>query len=825
MLHTTPYDHRSSNEEDREKQRATLAMLTGHDGSSEHSETLHQSQSLLHSSSLISTHLHHDDDCAHTLCTEYHESIKASVPFSITYGNQSLISCEGMCKERQTSHMNVPLSTDQGILMEEHLPHDTIYAVASEKRFVPPLLLVGPVLGILCCTAGMATSMLIWIYTHKLPLHSNGVLYLHEGDEEEMDREYTDKTVGIGAMFRINKLSSHPTTLTLSSIIVSLIGSSIYPMMGLIAYGIAADWIQLQERVANSDTDMVEELPTPVQYALMTRLCSSNGFSSVLETFQHWYQIRSSRRARIPTILKKVLAWLIVLLFLQTSIAWLDFLMHETTRTVSVVDFSETTNDLPYSMGLNHDLCPASNVDQYPCLLSAPASPNSTASTAFFAGNDPVVGSEGWLVANKASRDYAVQTYRDVLDRDLDNMSYYTNPAIRTQDYMEKGYSIGLKARCAMLTSRCHATEASFDCTSAGRPELKSEHIVAKPDSLAQTKGYATISDTLYSTDGTEFAQHAKGAYTGPQKNPWTISGLIVNPTPTTVSGSGFQDFQISGINSRSSSYSSYGAFTCNLTFRDMQISYFNETYQIQSWNDSSASLAHDLSGPLLAGLVTNVAFSAVAPVAGRVKEEEFARALEKSLAFNILALSAGLIAKDLVPIRAWRPILAQQYDRSVLFAYIALLYTYALTAIVLFLWAWGTSSSCIVYRDDRDGNSKEIAAVSLAQRRLMEPVGYLIAMHLCDKEYATDDYRYDRDLDMEQNYKQTERSSKNASRTAQTGLLRIIDGEDQEARVVVGLESRGRGFGVWPLSRASAAVSSSSGSKKNDNVLRAHHF
>jgi hypothetical protein len=148
-----------------------------------------------------------------------------------------------------------------------------IYASASEKKYVPPLLLIGSVLGILCCTAGMATTMILWTYTHKLPLLSPGVIYLHEGDEDDMAREYTDKTIGDGAKLRFNQQSSHPTTLTLSSIIVFLIGGSLYPMMGLIAYGLAADWIQLQERVAiSSNVDIIDQLPTPLQYALLTKI-------------------------------------------------------------------------------------------------------------------------------------------------------------------------------------------------------------------------------------------------------------------------------------------------------------------------------------------------------------------------------------------------------------------------------------------------------------------------------------------------------------------------------------------------------------------------
>ncbi|UZJ54449.1 hypothetical protein CBS101457_003769 [Exobasidium rhododendri] len=659
----------------------------------------------------------------------------------------------------------------------------------------------------------MATAMLLWTYTHKLPLYSAGVIYLHEGDEDEMGREYADKTLGDGVRLKINKLSSHSTTLTFSSIIVFLIGNSVYPMMGMIAYGIAADWMQLQDRVANSsEVDYGVELPSPLQYVLLTRLCSSNSFSSIIQTLQHWHEIRSFNRSGLPKLLKKALVWLIVLLSLQTSTAWLDFLMHETTRTVSVVDVDEKTSLLPYSMRLNTTLCPSERADAYPCLLlPLESTGGNTSSAALFANEDQLVSSEGWLVANKASREYSVQIHKDADNSELDNMSYYTNPNVRTQDYMEEGYTIGLKARCSMLTSSCQSTDRTFDCSNAGRPELKSSLIVAQSNLTPATE-YVTISDVLYSTDINRNVQYGQDAFVGPQSNPWTVSGLVVSPTSTSVPHSGFQDFQIGTEASlhQQKTHFSYGAFECDLTFRDVKFSYFNETYEIEAWNDSHVSLAHNLSGPLLAGLVSDIAFSAIAPVAGRVEVDAFTHALEQSLSFNLLALSAGLIQRDLVPVHAWRPILAQQYDKSVLYSYIALLYAYAVTAVVLFSCAWGTSSSCIVFREE-DGLSKEVAAVTIAQRWLMEPVGYLTALSIGSKcRNRSDSHEKQR-----QNHTRMSRPP-TPSRTARCGLLQIFPKHAHEERVVVGLERGGAGFGVWPISRLSTAESFTTGDRDN---------
>lgn len=676
---------------------------------------------------------------------------------------------------------------------------EAIYASASEKRFVPPLLLIGSILGILFCTAGMASAMLVWIYTHKLPLKSNGVIYLHEGNEDELAREYTDKTIGdAAAKLRFDQLSSHPTTLSLSSIIVFFIGGSLYPMMGLIAYGLAADWIQLQERVATSyNVDLTDQLPTPLQYALLTRICSTNSISSIFDTIQHWNRTRkTSLGASIPVMLKKALLWLILLLFLQTSIAWLDFVLHETTRAVSVIQVDEQIIYKSYSMGINTTLCPSDTSSTLPCLVSPPSSPNQVP---LFAAEDSIIGSEGWLTANGVSSLYSVQSYRDAQKGSThDGMAFYSHPNIRRQDYLESFNSIGLAADCHILTTRCDPLDDSFDCSKEGRSELA-------------TNNSSGISDRLYTIGTDGIAQLGQDAYNGAPSNPWNISGLAVFPFASNFIGSGFHNFTVQTSSNDStliSSPHSFAAFTCRMTLQDLDLSYFNETYQLLSSAVSDKNIAHSLSGPMVAGLVKNVAFSPLASVAGRVDEEAFARSVKASLSYNILALSAGLVGQEPVLVRSWRPILAQQYDKMTLFIYIGLLYAYALASIFLFFWAWATSSSCIVYQDEK-GIYREVPAVVLAQRRLTEPVGYLIASHLESNQNVEVDH--------------TCRNLAASSRTARIKLPHIFDNrQTHQDRLVVGLESTGAGFGVWNMSRARGAISSSDRNK--DSILRANH-
>lgn len=99
----------------------------------------------------------------------------------------------------------------------------TLYASSGSKRFVPPLMLLGPVLAVLFLTAGLATGMGLWVWTHKLPLTSDGVIYVREGSEE-VDTDYTDSTLGNNNTLSFNTQINHATTLSISSVISTLVG-------------------------------------------------------------------------------------------------------------------------------------------------------------------------------------------------------------------------------------------------------------------------------------------------------------------------------------------------------------------------------------------------------------------------------------------------------------------------------------------------------------------------------------------------------------------------------------------------------------------------
>lgn len=142
--------------------------------------------------------------------------------------------------------------------------------------------------------------------------------------------------------------------------------------------------------------------------------------------------------------------------------------------------------------------------------------------------------------------------------------------------------------------------------------------------------------------------------------------------------------------------------------------------------------------------------------------------------------------------------------------------------------WAWGTSSDCVTYDHPATGARVEVPAAVLAQRTLMD-AGHLVATHLGNgpnHAHSTTGAAMSAMLchatgGTAASTQVINRQS--AIRTTSTDLLGLFDEPAHQERVVVGLESSGRGFGVWPMSQALGAVGRNGG--KRDSMLRARTF
>ncbi|PWN46044.1 hypothetical protein IE81DRAFT_81347 [Ceraceosorus guamensis] len=756
-----------------------------------------------------------------------------------------------------------------------------LYASTAAQRFVPPLLLAVPVILVLLLTAGAATVIIAWIVGHKMPLESEGVLYLREGDENELGRSYHDKTLGPEAVLKFDEQVSHPVTLTFTSIVAVLVGFSVAPSMSLVAYSLAADWLTLQEKVANSGSaDKVEQLPTPLQYALLLQVCGANSLESISHSVKHMFKSKGSH-ASVPNMLRKAVAWLIVLIGLTSACAWVDFWLHESTRTVSVVDVDTFTSRKGMSWSLNSHICnQTADMQQLPCLVTLPAAaqvprsevvddrarraskdlngrhedrllPVSTPlrrgadeGLPFFGDEHSVTAAEGWLVVNNASRTRQISMYPDP-EHPIAPLAYLSASQIRRQDIFSSS-TLGISSQCEVLTDECESMGTNVNCSKAGHAELSGSIVPTDTSSWASQSRF-------YLLDQAGKAPRESESVQGPKSNPMELSALAIFSASPALS---VNQSSLKAIGTPAGG-ASFAAFKCRMLWEELTFSYFNGSFTLESRRPADPALVHALGGPFVSGGVTEATVLSLTRLTDKLSRDEFAFEFASALAYSSLALPAGLMQKQDVEVRGWQPVLAQQYEKAPLFLFIGLLYTHAIVAIILFFWAWGTSSQLVAYSDPTTGEVKDVPAAVLAQRRLIDPT-HLVATHLGNGQpYAKNvsggavaalmgnatavgqpsrligpgsAWSLSTGIDAASSCSHCGRSGcsgqpitrQQAIRTTKTSFLGQFEEAVHQERVVVGLESSGRGFGVWKLSNAKGAIGERSG--KRDSMLRAGH-
>ena len=701
--------------------------------------------------------------------------------------------------------------------------NQSLYSSQAERTYLPPWALLGPSLAALLLTAGLATAMVVWIQSHKLPLRSEGVIFVREGAEEEPDRLYTDDTLGKDRALRFNTQIAHSIGLSFSTIISTLVGFSVYPLMSLIAYSLAIDWLVLQSQVAESPSmDLQEKLPTPLQYSLLLQICGANTVHAVVDTVRHMLHGKGSR-VKVPPMLRKALAWLVTLLLLNTIIGWTDFALHETVKVVQVIHIDETPQAMGFGMQLNTTLCPPRPDSYLPCKVEA-----DTDGVGFnFAEDFDEVVDEGFLVSTGLSDKYTLSTLNqlrvipreevdgdgdedDLLRRELsvdkadeeDTIVFVTSPTVQRTN-MFRARTIGTQSQCTLINTKCRSTVHSFDCSNLGYPNIS---LNANPG--MESRIYVDPQD-LPSADLSAEEDYMTSSV------PVQVFATFQQPSKANFARTGLSEMRQGHVRW------AYAVASCNLTFYEIDLSFFNGTYSIRHSAGADGAIVRDLSGPLLVGEDDHAFGASLAPSVGRVDRQDFEKLMAFLLSHGALSLAAGMLEPLAVEVRTFEEVLASQYPKAELYFYFTILYTYAAVAILLFFQAWSTSSDCVTYDDAETGETVRVPAGLLAQTILMDP-GHLIAAHFNHNKQSSD-----KELDRAATLVDGVADNPNLAamrRTTSTSLLKLFDEPEHEERLVVGLESSGRGFGVWPMSQALGAVGKdySLNSERGQGLLRA---
>ncbi|CCM02713.1 uncharacterized protein FIBRA_04819 [Fibroporia radiculosa] len=578
--------------------------------------------------------------------------------------------------------------------------------------------------------------------------------------------------------------------LAVTSIISHLISLTVPPLMGLLAFRVAAHWIQGgicavgEERKSNTFT--------PVQFGLLLKIYGSSSIFSLIQSGRYLYRERRTSAKRSPIMWSFIL--LAVVLLISHAVGFCDLWLHTVSGTVlctSLVPVDDISS-MKYSTAINSSICPypgyqqnvmgpgsAENLTGENCLAYynfvygfAPSGPG------WGVAYDPNVVAESVATSNNMSSSYTV-----IIAEPHEIAVFVPASISSTGLHNFSANSFGLSASCTL--PKCGNIDT-------GPPESTDGGPFACNDFSPPYN--ATLYDsTTFLYDPNGFVQQPDWS-NGTGSNPFGFFIQMMFALPA-------MGLQTSGLNA-SSSVGSPGWYyspaqenvayltTCTISIYNVTLAYSNNTYSVSDatladFNTTSAFSAgfiDYMSGEYLIPQLLNI-------LQGEIQSPGFATLLQSQLMLRSLALSAGLVQPSSVnSAYGVTQEIASRYPIAPLVTFLALLFLYGGVALAIILWtSFSVAESLIVcHTDDRKQSHN---ALTLAQARLTDPLAVLADV------FRWGDSSDDEDSEADEDW-----------RSFQSDSLEMFGPERGKAEVSFGLDPMSPGLRVGLVRRRIAS-------------------
>ncbi|PBK70410.1 hypothetical protein ARMSODRAFT_111194 [Armillaria solidipes] len=575
---------------------------------------------------------------------------------------------------------------------------------------------------IFIASAGLASALLIWLQSRRVESHI-----------PREDQYFKNALVAIEGTTAPRKLDDgsleSDTTmygLAISSLSAQLVALTVPFLLGLLGYRLASMWILAQEK------ERPESMPTAAQYGLLVKLCGSANIFSAYETMRYLKRGRE-RRPQAPTSLIVAFIILVIAIVLNHLLSAADLWLHTTASTFLHISMTEFDAESMPTMGtkINLTACPGPTVSvQDRTGMSSPG-PTYYSNCAHFASayaqedfnvyqwGDVGMISEGLAVVGNSS-----STSRSVM---VDDMAVLI-PSTMPDDVDNLTFnSFGLVAHCQPVVDCLvdHTRQSAFYCPSFNPP-----YNIGRPIGIVPPAGDSSI-EMLNLTNNTLSPDTWGGYLPDSVLNPYgarvTLYWVDSGANDTAFPADGTPGWYQRPVNYSMVTY--WYTSTCNMTAYNVSLSYSalngNNTYASTSrlpsnFNTTSALFAAfdpvyqtNLVDYLKYTLRTSFTFST----------ETFNIALSQNLSYAAMGFASPLFERDVstggnsVFLRS-----ASRYPLAPLSAVLAILYTYALLALVITVSCVMLSSREITVT--KNGvNEHRVTAIELVQLRLTNPL------------------------------------------------------------------------------------------------------
>ncbi|GJE98190.1 hypothetical protein PsYK624_144120 [Phanerochaete sordida] len=218
------------------------------------------------------------------------------------------------------------------------------------RRRSPRALAWLPAFAAALCSFALVCGLLSWLFTRRVRDHLpsedsqfSGAIVVLEGPSSAPTRN-SDGTID---------LDSTLYGLTISTIATKVVSFATPIVVGVFALRLAKDWIRAQEEQRG------EDIPTPAQYGLLIKLCTSASLMSLYESGVYLGR-KTGQRAKAPPVFILALVAVILMLFLSYALSAVDIWLHSTSKAFLHTEIHSATPDTLPHVGSDIDLnvCP-----------------------------------------------------------------------------------------------------------------------------------------------------------------------------------------------------------------------------------------------------------------------------------------------------------------------------------------------------------------------------------------------------------------------------------------------------------------------------------
>ncbi|KAK0497958.1 hypothetical protein EDD18DRAFT_126171 [Armillaria luteobubalina] len=325
-----------------------------------------------------------------------------------------------------------------------------------------PIAFIIPGILIFVASAGLASSLLIWLQSRRVESHIPR--------EDQYFHNAIVAIEGTRVPHRLDDGSLESDTtmygLAMSAVSAQLVALTVPFLLGLLGYRLASVWILAQEK------ERTGSMPTAAQYGLLVKLCGSANLFSAYETVRYLKRGRE-RRPRAPASLIVALIVLVLAIVLNHLLSAADLWLHTTASTFLHTSTTEIAAELMPAIGtkINLTACPGPTVSIHYTLTIPPAEQNYSNCAHLAIEGDPdsihqwgnaTMIAEGLAVARNSSFTSRSVMVDDIavlvpstMPNDVDNLTFN---------------SFGLVAQCQPMIDCLTNLSALFYCPSFSPP-------------------------------------------------------------------------------------------------------------------------------------------------------------------------------------------------------------------------------------------------------------------------------------------------------------------------------------------------------------------